>query len=78
MKKLLGAFFAVGLMVSASACGGSKKPAPAAPDKTMNNAGGDMGSGSGSGSGSGMGSGDMGANPCGGGAKAPDPCSGAE
>ncbi len=75
MKKLLGAFFAVGLMVSTSACGG-KKPAPAAPDKTMNNAGGDMGSGSGSS----MGSGDMktgAGNPCGG-SKAPDPCSGAE
>jgi hypothetical protein len=77
MKKLLGACFAVGLMISASACGG-KKPAPAAPDNTMNNAGGDMGSGSGTGSGSGSGSGDMGAGaPCGGGG-APDPCGGGQ
>jgi hypothetical protein len=80
MRKLLCAFFAVGL-ISATACGGSKKTA-ATPDKAMNNAGGSdtMGSGSGSGSGSGMGSGSA-MNPCnGGGTKspAPDPCSGAE
>jgi len=73
MKKLLGACFVVGLMISASACGGKQKPA--ASENTMNNAGGDMGSGSGSGSGSAMGSGDMKAgNPCG--SKTPDPCSG--
>jgi hypothetical protein len=75
MRKLAGVFFAVGL-ISASACGGSKKTA-ATPDKTMTNAGGSD-AGSGSGSGSSMGSGSA-MNPCsGGGAKAPDPCSGAE
>ena len=75
MRKLVGVFFAVGL-ISASACGGSKKTA-ATPDKTMNNAGGsDMGSGSGSGSSMGSGSA---MNPCsGGGATAPDPCSGGD
>jgi hypothetical protein len=76
MRKLLGACFALSL-IGAAACGGSKK-APANPDNTMNNAGGDMGSGSGTASGSGSGM-----NPCngasgGGSGMAPDPCSGAE
>ena len=78
MRKLLCAFFAVGL-ISATACGGSKKAATT-PDKEMNNAGGSDTMGSGSGSGSGMGTGSA-MNPCnGGGTKspAPDPCSGAE